>query len=114
MQLFAHEGITSGIRRAFVAYLTSSTRPIHEVLFPSLRDIQHDYAHNFQGMTPEPVPPGALLAAPERMARELPQGLADLHPRFLLPPAACPPDRSLLGHAHLAPQRSDALPVGNE
>src|SRR3546814_18812303 len=53
MQLFAHEGITSGIRRAFVVYLTSSNRPIHEVLFPSLRDIQHDYEHNFQGMTAE-------------------------------------------------------------
>jgi len=40
MQLVAHEGITPGIRRAFVVYLSSSNRPIHEVLFTPLRDIQ--------------------------------------------------------------------------
>ena len=40
MQLFAHEGITPGIRRAFVVYLASSNRPIHEVLFTPLRDIR--------------------------------------------------------------------------
>jgi predicted nucleotidyltransferase component of viral defense system len=39
MQLFAHEGITPNIRRAFVAYLASHNRPVHEVLFPILRDI---------------------------------------------------------------------------
>lgn len=46
MQLFAHEGITPGIRRAFVVYLASHNRPVHEVLFPPLRGIQRDYAHN--------------------------------------------------------------------
>lgn len=45
MQLFAHEGITPGIRRAFVVYLASHNRPVHEVLFPLLRDIQYDYEH---------------------------------------------------------------------
>jgi predicted nucleotidyltransferase component of viral defense system len=55
MQLFAYKGITPGIRRAFVVYLASSNRPVHEVLFPALRDIQHDYEHNFQDMTTEPV-----------------------------------------------------------
>src|SRR3546814_3941609 len=88
-----HEGITSGIRRAFVVYLTSSNRPIHEVLFPSLRDIQHDYEHNFQGMTAEPVPLDALLAVRERMVREIQQGLDDNERRFLLSLAAGTPDR---------------------
>ncbi len=40
MQLFDHEGITPGIRRAFVVYLASHNRPIHEVLYPAMRDIQ--------------------------------------------------------------------------
>jgi predicted nucleotidyltransferase component of viral defense system len=31
LQLFAHEGITAGIRRAFVIYLASHNRPVHEV-----------------------------------------------------------------------------------
>ena len=101
MQLFAHEGITPGIRRAFVVYLASHNRPVHEVLFPSLRDIQHDYAHNFTGMTAEPVPLDALLAARERMVRELQQGLDDNERRFLLSLVAGTPDWTLLGVAHL-------------
>lgn len=101
MQLFAHEGITPGIRRAFVVYLASSNRPIHEVLFTPLRDIRHDYEHNFQGMTAEPVPLDALLAARERMACEIQRGLDDDERRFLLSLAGGKPDWSLLGIAHL-------------
>jgi hypothetical protein len=49
-------------------------RLVHEVLFPPLRNVQYDYEHNFQGMTAEPVPLDALLAARERMVRELSMG----------------------------------------
>ena len=101
MQLFAHEGITPGIRRAFVVYLSSSNRPIHEVLFAPLRDLRHDYLHNFQGMTAEPVPLDALLAARDRMVRELQQGLDNDERRFLLSLAVGAPEWSLLGIAHL-------------
>jgi len=101
MQLFAHEGITPGIRRAFVVYLASSNRPVHEVLFTPLRNIRHDYEHNFQGMTTEPVPLDALLAARERMICEIQQGLDDNERRFLLSLVAGTPDWSLLGFAHL-------------
>jgi predicted nucleotidyltransferase component of viral defense system len=101
MLLFAHEGITPGIRRAFVVYLASSNRPVHEVLFPPLRNVQHDYEHNFQGMTAEPVPLDALLAARERMVRELQQGLDDDERRFLLSLVVGTPDWSLLNIAHL-------------
>ena len=51
MELFSHEGITPAIRRAFVVYLAAHNRPIHEVLFPSLRDISADYERTFKGMT---------------------------------------------------------------
>ncbi|MDP2140583.1 MAG: nucleotidyl transferase AbiEii/AbiGii toxin family protein [Gammaproteobacteria bacterium] len=101
MQLFAHEGITPGIRRAFVVYLASSNRPIHEVLFPQLRDVRYDFEHNFQGMTTEPVSLDDLLAARERMVRELHQGLDDNERRFLLSLVSGSPDWSLLGIDHL-------------
>ena len=101
MQLFANEGITPGIRRAFVVYLASSNRPIHEVLFTTLRDIRHDFEHNFQGMTAVPVQLDALLATRERMVREIQQGLDDEERRFLLSLAAGTPEWSLLGIAHL-------------
>jgi predicted nucleotidyltransferase component of viral defense system len=101
MQHFAHEGITPAIRRAFVVYLASHNRPVHEVLFPSLRDIQQDYANNFQGMTAEPVSLDVLLAARERLMREIQQGLDADERRFLLSLVAGAPEWSLLGIAHL-------------
>jgi predicted nucleotidyltransferase component of viral defense system len=101
MQLLSHEGITPGIRRAFVVYLASHDRPVHEVLFPRLRDIRHDYAHGFTGMTAEPVPLDALLAARECMVRELQQGLDAIERRFLLSLVTNAPEWPLLGVAHL-------------
>ena len=50
MELFRYEGITSAIRRSFVAYLASHNRPIHEVLFPNPRDISGEYENTFKGM----------------------------------------------------------------
>lgn len=101
MQLFAHEGITPGIRRAFVVYLASSNRPAHEVLFPPMRDIRHDHARNFQGMTAEPVPLEALLAVRERLVQEIQQGLDEDERRFLRSLVAAAPEWSSLGMAHL-------------
>lgn len=100
-ELFAHEGITAGIRRAFVVYLASHNRPVHEVLFPSLRDIRQDFEHNFAGMTTEPVELDALLAARERMMSELQKGLSADERRFLLSLVAAAPEWSLLGVPHL-------------
>lgn len=101
MQLFAHEGITTGIRRAFVVYLTSHNRPVHEVLFPSLRDIRREFEHNFVGMTAEPVELDALLAAREQMMRELQQGLTDEERRFLLSLVTAEPEWALLDIPHV-------------
>lgn len=101
MQLLANEGITPAIRRAFVVYLASHNRPIHEVLFPTLRDIEYEYANNFQGMTAEPVPLTSLLSARERIIHELQRGLDANERRFLLSLVAGAPEWSLLGVAHL-------------
>ena len=101
MQLFAHEGITAGIRRAFVVYLASHNRPVHEVLFPTLRDIRHEFEHNFAGMTAEPVELGTLLAARKQMMRELQQGLTADERRFLLSLVAAEPEWALLDVPHL-------------
>ena len=100
MQLFAHEGITAGIRRAFVVYLASHNRPVHEVLFPALRDIGQEYERNFKGMTAEPVELPLLLAARERMVHELQSRLDADERRFLLSLVAGRPEWPLLGIAH--------------
>lgn len=101
MQLFAHEGITPGIRRAFVVYLACHNRPVHEVLFPALRDIGREYESNFKGTTTEPVELRELLAARERMVHELQRGLDANERRFLLSLVANQPEWPLLGFDHL-------------
>ncbi len=100
MQLYAHEGITPEIRHAFLIYLASHNRPVHEVLFPAERDIAQDYERTFQGMTAEPVPLDALLAARATMIRDL-QGTLDANERlFLLTLVSNKPDWSLLRVPH--------------
>ena len=100
MQLFKHEGITPAIRRAFVIYLASHNRPVHEVLFPSLRNIHQDFENNFRGMTTEPVELPELIATRERMISELQKGLEADERRFLLSLVANEPEWSSLGIAH--------------
>ena len=101
MQLFAHGGITAGIRRAFIVYLASHNRPVHEVLFPPMRDIGREFERSFVGMTAEPVELEALLAARDRMARELQHSLTADERRFLLSLVAAKPEWPLLGERHL-------------
>ncbi|MFO1293512.1 MAG: nucleotidyl transferase AbiEii/AbiGii toxin family protein [Rubrivivax sp.] len=100
MQLYAHEGITPAIRRAFVVYLASHNRPVHEVLFPAERDIAQDYQRTFQGMTAEPVPLDDLLATREKMIRDLQRALDAKERQFLLTLVATEPDWSLLNVQH--------------
>lgn len=101
MQLFAHEGITPGIRRSFVVYLASHNRPIHEVLFPNRKDIAPEYERTFRGMTAEQVELAELLSARERMIAEIHEHLTQQERRFLLSIANAEPDWSLLDIEHL-------------
>ncbi len=101
MQLYGNEGITPGIRRAFVVYLCCGKRPIHELLFPQLRDIRRDYTNNFKGMTAEPVALEVLVAVRERLVRQIQQELDGSERRFLLSLVRGEPEWSLLGIAHL-------------
>ena len=101
LQLYAHEGVTAGIRRAFVVYLASHNRPVHEGLFPSLKDLQFDYDHNFVGMTAEPVGLDELVAVRARLMDDLQHGLDPAERKFLLSLVAAEPDWSLLGLPHL-------------
>ncbi len=101
MHLYAHEGITPAIRRAFVVYLASHNRPVHEVLFPAMRDITQDYQGTFNGMTAEPVELAALLATRERMAKDLQQNLDAKERAFLLSIVSNAPEWGLMEIAHL-------------
>ena len=101
MELFAHGGITPDIRRAFVVYLASHNRTIHEVLFPTAKDITLAYEGSFVGMTTAPVTFQALLDTRERLFRELPAALDANEREFLRSLVRARPDWSLLGIPHL-------------
>jgi predicted nucleotidyltransferase component of viral defense system len=101
MELFAHGGITPGIRRAFVVYLASHNRTIHEVLFPKPKDIYLAYENSFVGMTTKAVTLDSLLETRECLFRELPAALDANERQFLRTLARAKPDWSLLDIAHL-------------
>lgn len=102
MELFAHGGITPAIRRAFVVYLASHNRTIHEVLFPTPKDITLAYEGSFVGMTTAPVPSDALLETRERLFHELPAALDANEREFLRSLVRVQPNWSLLDIPHLA------------
>jgi predicted nucleotidyltransferase component of viral defense system len=102
LQLFAHEGITPAIRRAFVVYVASHNRPVHELLFPADQDIELAYTGSFAGMTSEPVPLDDLLNARARMMSELQGGLDADERAFLLSLVAGDPEWDRLGVAHVS------------
>lgn len=101
MELFAHGGITPEIRRAFVVYLASHNRTLHEVLFPAPKDIRLAYEGSFVGMTTEPVTLETLYETRERMFRELPAALDSNEREFLRTLVRAEPEWSLLRIPHL-------------
>lgn len=101
MQLFDHEGITTGIRRAFAVYLACHNRPVHEVLFPMPRDIAQEYERTFKGMTTTTVPLDDLLKTRDRLIRVLQQELDGKERQFLLSVVQNNPEWDLLGFKHL-------------
>lgn len=102
MELLLHGGITPEIRRAFVVYLASHNRPVHEVLFPVMRNIEPDYKRTFVGMTSEPVSLNALHTTREHMVHALQTGLDENERGFLLSLVENRPEWSRIGFEHIA------------
>lgn len=51
MLLLENEGVTDGIRQAFLVYLASHGRPINELLTPNWKSIEDIFKTEFQGMS---------------------------------------------------------------
>jgi predicted nucleotidyltransferase component of viral defense system len=82
--LLSHEGITEDIRRAFVVYLASHDRPMHEVLSPVLHDMRAIFVNEFEGLTTEAVTYAELEIARAALLKEIHAGLSGSERRFLL------------------------------
>src|SRR5690606_4453673 len=95
--LLANEGISDELRRAFIVYLLSHDRPMHEVLAPKLKDITQEYERGFVGMTETPVELDELLSARQALIDEIVGRMPEEHRDFLISFERGEPDWPLLG-----------------
>jgi hypothetical protein len=101
--LYENEGLTDALFRTFLVYVASSGRPPHELLNPTLVDLDAPYANEFEGMTNVAVPLAQLVDARTRLIADI-KGRLDMNAReFLLSLHDAEPDFSLIG----LPQAAD-------
>lgn len=82
--LLDKEGISDEMRKAFVVYLASDSRPINELLNPNLQDISSTYASEFSGMTSIAVDTNELIRVRDHICKNIISMLSDNEKRFLV------------------------------
>jgi predicted nucleotidyltransferase component of viral defense system len=95
--LLDNEGIDDSLRRSFLAYLISGSRPMHEVLTARRRDMTVDFERGFDGMTEEPVTLEELNAARETFIAEAVGKMPTAHRQFLISFVRGKPDWASIG-----------------
>jgi predicted nucleotidyltransferase component of viral defense system len=83
-ELLNHEGIDDSLRRSFLVYLVSASRPMHEILTARRRDMTADFERGFDGMTEKPVTLEELNAARETFITQVVGEMPDTHRKFLI------------------------------
>jgi predicted nucleotidyltransferase component of viral defense system len=96
--LLENEGLTDSVRQAFVIYLASNSRPIHELLNPkpNLQDIRKIYEEAFIGMTNEKVSYEQLVEVRCKLIELILKSLTENERKFLLSIKAGNPDWKLI------------------
>jgi len=82
--LYDNEGLTDALFRTFLIYVASSARPPHELIKPSLSELEEAFVKEFEGMTIKPVSLIELKDARVRLTDDLRARLDDKAMRFLL------------------------------
>ena len=95
--LYEHEGLTDDLFRAFMAYVASSSRPMHELLAPADPLSMHLYDKEFVGMTREAVSWAALVEVRRRLQEDIGSQLKGDIAAFLLSLHDAEPDFGLIG-----------------
>lgn len=95
--LLDNEGITDDIRKAFVVYLASHDRPMHELLDPKRKDVRRIYENEFAGMPIEEIAYKDLIAARETLVKTLTKELTDDEKTFLVSIKSGEPNWSVMG-----------------
>jgi len=95
--LLDNEGITDDVRKAFVVYLASHDRPMHELLDPKRKDVRRIYENEFAGMPIEEIGYKDLIAAREALIETLKKELTDDEKTFLVSIKSGEPNWSVMG-----------------
>jgi predicted nucleotidyltransferase component of viral defense system len=95
--LYDNEGITDELVRTFLIYVAMSSRPMHEILKPSLKPLEADYTREFQGMTEVDIPLKELEETRLRLIDNLKARLREPEQRFLLTLHDGEPDFNAIG-----------------
>jgi predicted nucleotidyltransferase component of viral defense system len=82
--LLQRNGLTLDIAECFVAYLAGHNRPVHEVLFPTIKPMQAIYDAEFIGMAREDIPLAELEKTRSETLAALPKLLTAKQREFLL------------------------------
>ena len=95
--LLENEGLTDPIRKAFVVYLASHDRPMHELLEPARKDNRKIFESDFVGMTTASVSYDDLVQARETLIGKIQKELTAEERQFLVSIKSGAPDWNLLG-----------------
>ena len=95
--LLKNEGITEGIRKAFLVYLISGNRPMSELLNPKLKDVKAVFENEFLGMTLIPVTCEDLEKARKDLIKRIHDSLTKEERQFLISFKQKDPEWQLLG-----------------
>lgn len=95
--LLANEGIDDALYQAFLAYILSHNRPVHELLQPRLKDIKQVFEREFVGMTVSDTSLEMLLATREQLVAEISSCLDETSRLFLRSFHTFRPDWNLIG-----------------
>jgi len=106
--LLENENINEKIRKAFIVYLCSHSRPMVELLNPNLIDIKKTFENEFYGMTFHPVNLDELLDTRKKLIRLIKSDLSEKERRFILSVKLSEPEWELLEIDHI-----EALPAVN-
>jgi predicted nucleotidyltransferase component of viral defense system len=104
--LLENEGITKNVRKAFLVYLISHNRPIHELLDPQPIDIKVLFEEEFVGMTDHEVVCEDLVEARRMLISKIKKDLSAEERKFVLSVKEISPNWELLGLAGI-----DKLPA---
>ena len=96
------EGLTDEIKQGFIAGLLSHSRPIHEVLFPTMRDQQRTFDTQFSGMAFTPFSHDNFVATRVRLRNAIKAALTEKDRTFLLTFKDGAPDWELTGVPNMA------------